>query len=102
MSSKRKIVIAIAIVLVVGSVVMLRKAITPTQNNTTLHQFSNTEQAKEVLVPVTPDAAVDAIVDDAAADNTSLDDALGAERSSVSATSKDINTLSQSYDETKL
>ena len=53
-------------------------------------------------VPSTPDATVDAIINDASSDDQALKDEVNGEKAAVSANSEEINTLSQTYDENQL
>lgn len=53
-------------------------------------------------VPETPDAVVDALLQDAAFDDTTMNSALQNEQESVSESGKNINQLTQTYDENQL
>jgi hypothetical protein len=53
-------------------------------------------------VPATPDAMVDAILDQASLDDKSLQDDAVSEKASVTASGEDINNLTQTYDENQL
>jgi hypothetical protein len=55
-----------------------------------------------VTVPATPDATVDAIIDDASLDEQTLQDESISEQDAVTASSADINNLTQTYDEDQL
>ncbi len=54
------------------------------------------------VVPATPDATVDAIIDDASLDDQSLQKDVTAEQDAVKASGMDITNLSQTYDENQL
>lgn len=57
---------------------------------------------EEVAIPSTPDAAVDAIIADAALDDAILDNEVNGEKDAITASGAEINNLGQTYDENQL
>lgn len=60
------------------------------------------KQSREAAIPSTPDAAVDAIIDDAALDDQALSGEVDGEKAAITASGEEINNLSQTYDENQL
>ena len=110
MTQKQKLFAGIAVaVLVLGALIWSQSSPSKTKTKNTLSSGSNTQVDKVQKKPVetntenlSPDDAVDSIVNDAAIDNEALNDEITAEQDAVTASGSEINNLTQPYDETKL
>ncbi|MDD5083675.1 MAG: hypothetical protein PHT88_01890 [Candidatus Moranbacteria bacterium] len=63
---------------------------------------STRELAPAATIPATPDATVDAIIDEVSFDDQALQDDVTSEKEAISASGTEINNLSQTYDENQL
>lgn len=113
MQQKRNVVIGgiiLAVIVIVGFLYSQFSAQAPEQDPTIGNEAAleriTAERAKTATdasaVPATPDATVDAILDDAASDDQALQSEVTNEQDAVTASGDTINTLSQTYDETQL
>ncbi len=61
------------------------------------------QESRESVVPAaTPDATVDAILNDASTDDQAMTDEVATEQDAVTASGDEINNLTQTYDENQL
>lgn len=109
---RKTLLSAIAVILVIVIVIIFSyryftaKPISSNSSKNTVSQMQDNPSQSQTDVSatplVTPDSTVDAIINDAALDDATLQSDVKNEKAAISASSTDINTLSQSYDETKL
>jgi hypothetical protein len=117
MSQKQKVFAGIAALIVIVALGFLYNHFskkTPPQQDTTLGKATwrdtvrsaqdgaQSQDAAAVVVPVTPDSTVDAIINDASSDDKALQNEVTNEKDAVTTSGTEINNLSQTYDESKL
>lgn len=110
MSQKQKVFVGVILIVVMvlfgiiyaqfSSPVSTRDA--SSVNTVRSNQQKEKNSSETVSIPATPDAAVDAIVNDATLDEQALQDDAANEQEAIIESGEDINNLTQTYDENQL
>lgn len=112
MSQKQKVLGGVAAIIVLllsgGLYVKLSAPRVPLNKNISsatnlrVNQQKAQQLSDAALIPATPDAAVDAIIDEAALDDQTLQTDVNDEQQAITTSGENINNLTQTYDENKL
>lgn len=110
MSQKQKVLaaaIAVAVVAGFGFLYSQFSAQAPSKDDAsfgkTTRMMQDEQRAQEAAaIPATPDAAVDAIIDDAVLDDSTLENEVSGEKDAITASGEEINNLGQTYDADQL